>query len=231
MGIMSDLFKAFKGGANEVGETIVDSQAIRIYEQEIRDAEKAIQMAKQNLTKLKASEMALSRKIRTFDDDISDYEQKAMSALDAGDEALATEIAERISELEEERAPLTDERNILQKDVNSINKLIKTREKTIAKNKRELDKVKTIEQVHKTTSSISSNMAATNSTTNSVKRSLNRIKEKQQRTSDEMAAGEWLEKENSTDDLDSKIKAAGLSGKSSGTSDVLARLKAKKSAN
>lgn len=228
MGILSDLFKAIKGGASEVGEAIIDTQAIRIYEQDIREAESAIQKAKQSLTKLKASEMALARKVRVLEDDASDYEQKAIAALDGGNEALAIEIAERISDLEEESGPLKEELSSLKKDVTGINKMIKSRQKTIAKNKRELDKVKTIEQVQKTTASISSNLAATNSTANSVQRSLDRIKAKQQRNTDEMAAGEWLEHENSHDDLDSKIKDAGIGGKSSGgASSVLARLKAK----
>ncbi len=230
MGIISDLFKAIKGGANEVGEAIVDTQAIRIYEQDIREAEDAIRKAKGSLTRLKSSEIALARKVRVIEDDIADYEQKAVSALDAANEALAIEIAERISSLEEELAPLNEELASLKRDVLGINKTIKNREKTIAKNKRELDKVKTVDLVQKTTKSISNNLAATNSTTNSVKRSLDRIKAKQQRHTDEMAAGEWLEEENSADDLDKKIKAAGLGGQSAGSSDVLARLKAKSKA-
>ena len=42
MGVLKDLFAAVKGGANEVGEAIIDANAIRILEQEIRDAENAI---------------------------------------------------------------------------------------------------------------------------------------------------------------------------------------------
>ena len=42
MGVLRDMMTALRGGANEVGEAIVDANAIRILEQEIRDAEGAI---------------------------------------------------------------------------------------------------------------------------------------------------------------------------------------------
>lgn len=40
--IWSKLFTALRGGANEVGESIVDQQALRILDQEIRDADSAL---------------------------------------------------------------------------------------------------------------------------------------------------------------------------------------------
>ena len=48
MGVLKDLMQAVRGGANELGEAIVDANAIRILEQEIRDAESAISSAKQS---------------------------------------------------------------------------------------------------------------------------------------------------------------------------------------
>ncbi len=40
MGILNKILTAFRGGANEVGQSIVDANSTRIFEQEIRDAEK-----------------------------------------------------------------------------------------------------------------------------------------------------------------------------------------------
>ena len=87
-----------------MGEAIVDANAVRILEQEIRDAETAISgSAKQSLTRMKSAEIKLKREIATLDADVADYEQKAVAALNAGEEALATEVAERIAELEADR--------------------------------------------------------------------------------------------------------------------------------
>lgn len=39
MNVWSKLLTALRGGANEMGEAMVDSQALRILDQEIRDAD------------------------------------------------------------------------------------------------------------------------------------------------------------------------------------------------
>jgi phage shock protein A len=228
MSIFGDIITAIKGGASEVGESIVDSQAIRIYEQEIREAETAIEKAKKSLTGLKTSEIGLKRSLNTLNADIADYETKAMQALDSGQEDLATEVAGRIDELEQERNGIKDEHDNLKKEVASIYTLIKKREKVIQKNKRELEKVKTVQQLQNATNSISANIAATGSSEHRVSKALDRIKKKQQRTTDSMEAGEWMEEQDGSDDLDKKLKEGGIGGSSSGgASSVLERLKAK----
>ncbi|MFV2060270.1 MAG: PspA/IM30 family protein [Gammaproteobacteria bacterium] len=229
MSIFGDIITAIKGGANEVGESIVDSQAIRIYEQEIREAEIAIEKAKKSLTTLKTTEIGLKRKLNTLNDDISDYETKAMQALDSGKEDLATEVAGRIDELEQERNSINEEHGNLKKEVSSIYSLIKKREKVIQKNKRELEKVKTVQQLQNATNSISANIAATGSSEHRVSKALDRIKKKQQRTTDSMEAGEWMEEQDSSSDLDKKLKDSGIGGENTGGADsVLERLKAKR---
>ena len=57
MTILKKLFTALKGGAREAGEAIVDANSIRIFEQEIRDAEHQLQKAKSDLTEVIAKEM------------------------------------------------------------------------------------------------------------------------------------------------------------------------------
>jgi len=225
MSILRNLFTAIKGGASEVGESIVDSQAVRILEQEIRDADEAIKKAKLSLTKLKASEIKLKREISSLNADVSGYETKAMQALDAGNEALAVEVAERIAELTAERDDKQIDCDSLSGQVDSINDMIRKRSRIIQKNKRELEKVKTIAQIQKTTTSLSRNIAATGSNTHRVHDALERVKAKQQNWKDQMDAGEWMDQD-VNDDLDSKLKQAGIGEQSSSGSDVLARLKA-----
>ena len=230
MGVLKDLMQAIKGGANEVGEAIVDANAIRILEQEIRDAESAIASAKQSLTRMKSSEIRLKRDLSTLGADIADYEQKAIAALNAGEEALAAEVAERIAELEGERDDKAGEQVALNDEVNKIHAMIKARERTIQKNKRELDKVRTVQELQRATESVSRNFAATGSKGHRVSQALDRVKAKQQNWQDRMEAGEWMEAQEGADDIDQKLKAKGIgaSGASAG-SDVLARLKARQS--
>ena len=228
MSILKSLFTALRGGASEIGEAVVDANAVRILEQEIRDAEEAIAKAKGSLTRMKATEIQLKRDLGTLDIDISDYEAKAIEALESGKEALAEEVAAKIAELEADRNDKFAEQQALDTEIGKINTLIKAREKRIQKNKRELDKVKTVSELQKATASISTNVAATGSSDHRVSKALERVKKKQQNWQDQMEAGEWMESEGSTDSLDAKLAASGIGERPSGASDVLARLKAKK---
>ena len=231
MSVLRDLFTALRGGASEVGEAVIDANAVRILEQEIRDAETAIGKAKQSLTRMKGTEIRLKREIGVLDTDIADYEQKALAALNGGEEALATEVAERIAELESERSENGSEQASLEAEINRIHTMIKARERTIQKNKRELDKVRTVRELQRATQTISTNFAATGSSEHRVAKALERVKSKQQNWQDRMQAGDWMTEKDSGDDLDAKLRAKGLGG--SGTpaaSDVLARLKSKSAA-
>jgi len=230
MSILRNILTAVRGGASEVGEAVVDANAMRILGQEIRDAEDAIGKAKQSLTNLKATEIKLKRELNTVHHDISDYESKAMKALEANNEALAVEVADRIAELEADAAEKNTEHQGLSSQVKKINRMICQREKTIQKNKRELEKIKTVEQLQKATSMMSTNFAATNASEHRVSKALERVKNKQTHWEDRMEAGEWMtSEEQQGDELDSKLRAAGIGEtESAGGASVLERLKQKK---
>jgi len=228
MSVLRDLFTALRGGASEVGEAVIDANAVRILEQEIRDAETAIGKAKQSLTRMKGTEIRLKREIGVIDADVADYEQKALAALNGGEEALATEVAERIAELESDRNDKGSEQAALDAEINKIHAMIKARERTIQKNKRELDKVRTVRELQRATESVSTNFAATGSSEHRVAKALERVKSKQQNWQDRMEAGEWMAEKDSGDELDAKLRSKGIGDAgSAGASDVLARLKAK----
>jgi len=228
MSILRDMFSAFKGGVSEAGEAVVDSQAIRIFEQNIREADAAIKEASRSLTILKGKEIQLKRKLDETSEDIGDWEAKAIAALDSGREDLATKAAERIAEITTEHDSLKDEHDALRKEVLELNTLIQQRKRTLEKTRNELERVKTTDQIQKATSKISSNFAATNSKTNRVQESLDRIRKKQQAHKDNMKAGEWMEEKNETDSLDKEFSEAGIGGDASpAADDILARLKKK----
>lgn len=227
MGILSSMFTALKGGVSEVGEAVVDANAVRILEQEIREADDAIIKAKQSLTNLKATEIKMKRDIQTLQRDLADYEEKALQALNSGQEDLAAEVAERMAEIETDLEDQTAEYTKLEAEVKGLNSLIAKRAKVIKKNKRELEKVKTVTQLQKTTSSISNNFAATNSSEHRVSKALARVKAKQENWRDKMDAGEWMEEQETGNDLDGRLKAAGIGGTNASGSSVLERLKAK----
>jgi len=102
MGILKKILTAIRGGAREVGESIVDANSIRIFEQEIKDAEGHLEKAKRDLTEVMAKEMEASRKIESFSKEMLKHEDYAQSALEKGDEALALDVANKIAEFDAE---------------------------------------------------------------------------------------------------------------------------------
>ena len=103
MSLLKKIVTALRGGASEVGEAIVDSQALRILDQEIRDADNNLIDARNQLVKIMAKHKTAQQRITEFDKTIGDWEQKAIAALDKGEEGLAHECAARIADLTNQR--------------------------------------------------------------------------------------------------------------------------------
>jgi phage shock protein A len=227
MSIFKKIMTAIRGGATEVGESIVDSNATRIFEQEIRDAENHLTKAKRDLTGVMAQQMSSSREVDRVKREIAEHEGYAVQALEKGDETLALAVAEKIAALESELATQQQSLDSFEGSANRLKDLVKKSERQVAEYKRQLSMVKTTESVQKATSAITDNFSSSNSKLLSAKDSLERIKAKQQKFDDQMKAAEVLESENSDTSLEAKLKEAGIGATDASASSVLDRLKAK----
>ena len=227
MSILKKIFTAVRGGAREVGEAIVDANAIRILEQEITDARNSLGKARENLTEVMAKEMQTKREISTLSQKITEHEDYASQAMEKGDEALAIEIAQKIVELEGEKSSKEAILESFTQHITTLKAQINQAEGTIAENDRQLLMVKTTESVQKATMSVTDSMSSNNSSISNARESLERIKKRQQERSDKAAASAVLQAE-AGNDLAAKIKAAGLSDSSSSSAEsVLERIRAK----
>lgn len=229
MSILNKIFTALRGGAREVGESIVDANGIRIFEQEIADAQKALASAKHSLTEVMAKEMQTKRQISALDDSISEHEAFAGQALEKGDEALAMEIAEKIAQFEDEKAEHDEVLATYSSSVAVLKGQVKEAEKTIKENQRQLSMVKTTDSVQKATMAVNTTLATNNSSMSSAKASLERIKQRQADRNDQLAAAKTLDNETQGSDLKARMAEAGIGETKSKSSDILARLKAKQS--
>ncbi|MCZ3003906.1 PspA/IM30 family protein, partial [Acinetobacter baumannii] len=77
--------------------------ALRILDQEIRDADTALANAKRELVSIMAKHKLAADRVGEYDAKIKDLESKAMAAIQANREDLALEVAEAISTLTNER--------------------------------------------------------------------------------------------------------------------------------
>lgn len=227
MKFLRDIVTAVRGGINEAGEAVVDSQALRILEQEIRDADAAIGNAKVSLSQLKAKEIGLAKQIHELDVDIEDYTAKARAALAADKRDLARTIAEKIAELTESKTDLQEQHDALEVQVNKIYQVIKVREKQKDKNRLELQKAKTYEDLQKTQVAVAAAMPTNDSSAKRVQRALDRVKQKQSDAENKMSADQWLNDLEQGSDLDAQIAAAGIGEQKSSADDILAKLEGK----
>ncbi|MES9993419.1 MAG: PspA/IM30 family protein [Candidatus Thiodiazotropha sp.] len=227
MEFFKKLITAIRGGGREIGEAILDSQGIRIYEQEIEDAKEAIKQAEDDLTAVMAKEMQAGREIERLEKERADFESKALELLEKGEETLATEVAGKIAELEAELDNQNQAKQRFAEHVAKVKEMIKQTHAKIREHEREIAMVKTTENVQKATVSISQHMDGGSSKMVAAKESLERIKQRQQDKSDRMSAAETLRAELSGASLEEKLKAAGVGDNDDRQKQVLARLKAK----
>lgn len=224
--VFDKLWTALRGGVREIGDAIVDANGIRIFEQEIKDAEANIAAAKRSLTEVMANKMQAARKVDELSQSILQNESYAEKALAQNNEALALDIASKIANQENERSEQQAIVARLEHQIEPLKGHIKKAEKLIADHQRELALVRTTESVQKATEQVVENVAANSSSMNSARASLERIKKRQEMRQDRMAAGEILAAELSGGDLDSKLEAAGIKGAKADASAVLARIRA-----
>lgn len=228
MSLLTKIFTALRGGARELGETIVDQNGVRIFEQEIKDAESALDKAKRDLTEVMAQEMQVSRKIESLSTDIAKHEDYAAKALEQGNESLALDIAQKIADLQSELDIQKQAHANFSAHVTRLKNLIKQTSKALADMQRQLVMVKTTQNVQKATTAITQNYASGSSKLLTAKESLDRIKVKQQNMEDRLKAGELLQSEFDGQDLEKKLKEAGIVQGDNKAQEILANLKAKK---
>ena len=228
MGILNKILTAFRGGATEVGQSIVDANSTRIFEQEIRDAEKHLTKAKRELTDVMAKEMQASREVDRLKRTIAEHEGYATQALEKENEALALEVAEKIAQLDQELAEQQSANDSFSAHAARLKDLVRKTERQLADYQRQLSMVKTTESVQKATATITDSFASSNSKLLNATDSLERIKARQQQFDDRLKASETLAEENSDKSLQAKLAEAGIGEQKSNANAVLDRLKARK---
>lgn len=228
MSIWAKVATAVRGGVSEAGEAIADNQALRILDQEIRDADTGLSTSKEALTGIIAKRKLADKKVESLKSSLTEYEGYAMQALDKGDEELANEIAGKIAGLETE---LMAEEGVAKSFADSESQLRKAVTHTAANLKRlkqQVDTVKATETVQKAQAAVAARHSGTGSSMRSALDSLERLKNKQAERAAKFEAASELAQSTEEVSLDDKLKAAGIVDGGASGGDVLARLKAKR---
>lgn len=231
MNVWSKLLTALRGGANEMGEAVVDSQALRILDQEIRDADVELRKSKEALAEIMAKHKLASDKVTKSAASIAEYEQYALKALEAGNETLAKEVAEKIANLEIEQAGEREQAEGFAASVAQLRKAVTQAEGNIKRLKQQVDMVKATDSVQKAQMAVAQRYGGSQAKLQTAVESLERIKQKQAERAATMEASAELAATSAPDDsLEAKLRAAGIKADNASADSVLARLKDKSKA-
>jgi phage shock protein A len=222
MAIWSKLFTLGRAGANEAATAIVDANALRILDQEIRDADKAQGKARDDLAGLVARRRILETEIDSFRAQAAKYESSARLAMDKGDMDLARQVAQRIADLEQDIALKAPQVADMRTAEDQIHQAVAATDRKIEQLRREVEVVKVNESVQKAQATVAASSAG--SSIGSAAQSLARIRERQLIRGEKIRAAGELEDRRTGADLDEKLRIAGILPGQSSADDVLARL-------
>lgn len=225
--IWNKLFTALRGGASEAGEAIVDHQALRILDQEIRDADAALATAKRELVSIMAKHKLATDRVAQYDARISDLESKALAAMKAERNDLAHEVAEAIAVQVNEREAESKQATEFGVYVEKMRKDITKAEARIKSLRQQVDVAKARESVQKAQVSASIASGGANGKLETAVGTLSRLQAKQEQRAAEFDAQEQLAEASTGNDLERKLKDAGIVPNEGSADAILERLRQK----
>ncbi len=218
------LVVAVRGGIGELGEAIAESQALRILDQEIRDADAELARARVELGELRAHyKVALDRQ-QAAAAKVAEFEGYALKALKAEDEALAREVAAKVAQLEQVRDAEADEADRHRARIEAARKAIAQQESTMRRLRQQVDTVRATDNVQRAQATLAHRRLQAGGRAQTALQALERIRRRQA----ERGARLDVEAEADDDDdaLADKLRRAGiLDAAADGADAVLARLK------
>lgn len=231
MNIWAKMITALRGGVNEAGEAIVDSQALRILDQEVRDASEELKRSKDSLAEIMARQKLAEEKCKKLKKSVEEHEGYVIKALEKGDEPLAREVAEKIAELENQLTTEQEAHDGYAESVTKFRLAIQLAEKNIKRLKQQVDTVKATENVQKAQAAVAERHSGSNSKLRTAMDSLERIKERQALKDAQISAANELAQDGPETSLKAKLEAAGITPSGANVDDILNRIKDKKSSS
>lgn len=228
MNIWAKMMTALRGGVSEAGEAIVDSQALRILDQEVRDASEELKQSKNSLADIMARQKLAEEKCNNLKKEIDLHEGYAIKALEKGDESLAREVAAKIADLENQHNQEIEAAQGFSSSSNKLRTTIQQTERNIKRLKQQVDTVKATENVQRAQAAVAERHSGSNSKLRTAMDSLERIKEKQALKDAQMTAASELAKDSEDSSLQTKLEEAGITPGENSADDILERIKSKK---
>jgi phage shock protein A len=222
---MFTLFRAYEA---EAGQRVIDAHALRILEQELRDAASGVAAATRELTGLMAREMADQRAHDAADARAREYEAYALKALETGEESIGRQCAEVVASAEAERERYAANLAAARRHITQLRGGIARADARIGEIRRELLAARSRAALQRATGALAVSTQGVSSALAAAEETLARITELQTDAADREAAAAILADEKSGASLRSKLSEAGIAAPGPHTADaVLARLRSR----
>lgn len=224
--VWSRLFTAARGAVNETAEAVVDSQAFRILDQEIREAEQSLVIARQSVAEMMGKRRLSESKVAALRDKIGKDIESGRAAIAKGREDLANELAQRAlgikSELDAEERALAEYRGAEEK----LHKAVRDTDARIRAMKQQVETVKVTESVQRAQAALATRSSGIDSKVGSALDSLDRIRARQETRTAQIEAASELDAIADGTDLDRRLLESGVTGAGGSTvDDILALMK------
>lgn len=225
MNIWAKMMTALRGGVNEAGESVVDSQALRILDQEVRDAYEELKRSKDGLAEIMARQKLAEEKCKALHKKIEEHEGYVVKALQKEDEALAREVAEKVAGFESQLDQEKEAGEGYASSVSTLRTTIIQTERNLKRLKQQVDTVKATENVQRAQAAVAERHSGSHSKMRTAMDSLDRIKEKQALKAAQMTSASELAEETSDVSLQTKLEKAGIAPGGRSADEILERLK------
>lgn len=224
MSVFKKLFTLGRAGGHEAATAVIDRNAIRILDQELRDAGVAQGKARDDLAGLVARRRVLEQEVASFRAQAEKYLASGRAAFAKGDQDLARQVAERIADLESQVATKTPQIEEMRAAEERLHQAIHATDRRLDTLRREVETVKVNESVQRAQSAVAARGAGAGAALGSAADSLARIKERQAIQGERIRASGELEDRRTGADLDEKLRVAGILPGQTSADDVFARL-------
>jgi phage shock protein A len=210
MSLFKTILTALRGHANNAAEAIADDQALVILDQNIRDADKALNTARQQHTEVIAKKKLSEQKVASLKADIDKYSADARQHHES-DPKLALKCAGRVKALREE---LTTEEAALNTYVTNEAKIaasIKKASDDLKRMRQQVDLLKAQGSVIAAQTAASTALSDGTSSMKTAMDQMDRVRQKQELQQAKLNAAEEQQDIATGADLDRELAAAAAS--------------------
>ncbi len=229
MNVWTKVSTLFRATSREPMEALVRANDIRIFEQEIYDAEQHLQKAKVQLAHIVMERRQLERHNQTLDAHIVTREEQAVAALDKDRPALAEELAGMIAQDESIRTTQAQQITQLEQREARLKQQMQQAAQKLTAYRRELNLAKVNRLTQQNVQQIQGAATGLTHSIDAMETSLVAIQTRHTRTEDFDQAMQQIQAELNGEAIEQQLDAAGIESQSLASQKraVLERLKAR----